>query len=394
LSQAYKTGDVLDVRVEKIVPRGFGLCFAEKLTVLVPLAAPGDELRVRLTDVKKRLAFAEIVEITRPGPDRVEPPCQYFGTCGGCNFQQLNYQAQLAAKLGILTDCLTRIGKIEVRQDIPIIPSPHEYTYRSRARWHLDADTRSVGYFRRDSNELIDVNICPVLTPGVQSALEYVRESTEWDMLWSDQPQVEAASGDDGRISIFSAEWSEPAAELSLTVKGDTYSYTAETFFQANKFLVGELIETAIGDASGGTALDLYAGVGLFALPLSRRFGSVVAVEEHSAAAAFARKNAAGIGATNISVVNRSVAGYLADNQNTAVDLMLIDPPRSGPEAKTIELITSMRPANLVYVSCEPSILARDLRSLLDAGYSINKITAIDLFPQTHHVETVVRLTI
>jgi 23S rRNA (uracil1939-C5)-methyltransferase len=213
-------------------------------------------------------------------------------------------------------------------------------------------------------------------------------------MLWSDQPQVEAASGDDGRISIYSAERSEPAAELSLTVNGDTYSFTAETFFQANKFLVGELIETAIGDASGGTALDLYAGVGLFALPLSRRFGSVVAVEEHSAASAFARKNAAGIGATNISVVNRSVAGYLADHQNTAVDLMLIDPPRSGPEAKTIELITSMRPANLVYVSCEPSILARDLRSLLDAGYSINKITAIDLFPQTHHVETVVRLTI
>jgi 23S rRNA (uracil1939-C5)-methyltransferase len=251
-----------------------------------------------------------------------------------------------------------------------------------------------VGYFRRDSNELIDVNTCPVLTPGVQSALEFVREDTGWNMLWSDEPQVEAASGDDGRISIYSADRSEPAAELSVNVNNDTYRFTAETFFQANKFLVGELIETAVGDASGETALDLYAGVGLFALPLSRRFASVVAVEEHTAAAAFARKNAAGIGAENISVVNRSVAGYLAENQNTAVDLMLIDPPRSGPEARTVELITSMRPASLVYVSCEPSILARDLTSLLAAGYSIEKITAIDLFPQTHHVETVVRLTI
>src|SRR5258706_6130224 len=393
MSKNYTAGEVIDVRVEKIVPRGFGLAFAENLTVLVPLAAPGDVLSVRLLEIKKRLAFAEIVEVKQPGPQRIAPPCKYFGACGGCDFQQMSYAAQLEAKVGIVRDCLHRIGRIECEADILIIPSPNEFAYRSRARWHLDRGRKAIGYFARNSHDVIDIDSCPILTPELESTLKTFRDSIEWDTIWSERPEIEAATGEDGRVSMFSKEMAQPTTELSFVAAAETYAFSAETFFQANKFLVSELIDAAIGDASGDAAFDLYCVVGLFTVPIARRFGKVVAVEENPTAVEFAKKNVAGAGLTNIRLINPSVSGLLASNQKKRLDLVLIDPPRSGTEKQTIPAIARLKPARISYVSCEPSILARDLRILIDAGYKIEKITALDLFPQTHHVETVVRLS-
>lgn len=392
MSKNYKTGDIIEVRVEKIVPRGFGLAFAENLTVLTPLTAPGDKLRVRIVELKKRMAFGEIVEILDGGPRRIEPPCKYFGKCGGCDFQQMSYQEQLAAKIGIVRDCLHRIGKIEYEGEIPMIESPNEFGYRSRARWHLDRPERKIGYFRRDSHDVIDITACPILTPGLQSTVEYTRENLDWDGIWRDEAQIEAATGEDGRVSLFSNDMVEPTAELTFAVNGDSYAFSAQAFFQANKFLIGELIETAIGGATGRKAFDLYSGVGLFALPLSRHFEKVFAVEEHPVSVRFAQKNIENAGLANVELVESSVGPYLKANQDRDVDFVLIDPPRSGTEKQTIPLIVRLNPKEISYVSCEPSILARDLRILLDAGYRIEKMTAIDLFPQTHHIETIVRL--
>ena len=392
LSKHYTTGDIIEVRVEKIVPRGFGLGFAENLTVLTPLTVPGDVVRVRIVEVKKRMAFATVVEVKEAGLKRVEPPCEYFGKCGGCDFQQMSYQQQLEAKVGILRDCLHRIGKIEYDAEIPMIGSPNEFGYRSRARWHIDRPTRKIGYFRRDSHDIIDVSHCPILTPGLQSSLEYTRESMDWEGLWGDKAQVEAATGEEGRVSLYSADMVEPTAELTFAINGDTYIFSAQAFFQANKFLISDLIEAAIGGASGKTAFDLYSGVGLFALPLARHFTKIVAVEEHPVSVGFAAKNIENARLTNVEMVQSSVGRYLKGNQGRDIDLVLIDPPRSGTEKQTIPLIVKLKPKEISYVSCEPSILARDLRMFLDAGYRIEKMTAIDLFPQTHHVETVVRL--
>ncbi|MEQ1604671.1 MAG: class I SAM-dependent RNA methyltransferase [Pyrinomonadaceae bacterium] len=392
MSKHYTTGDIIEVRVEKIVPRGFGLGFAENLTVLTPLTVPGDLVRVRIVEVKKRMAFAAVVEVKEPGPKRVEPPCEYFGKCGGCDFQQMSYQAQLAAKVGILRDCLHRIGKIEYEGEIPVIGSPNEFGYRSRARWHIDRRKRKLGYFRRDSHDIIDITHCPILTPGLQSSLEYTRESMDWDGLWADEAQVEAATGEEGRVSLYSADMVEPTAELTFATKDDTYIFSAQAFFQANKFLIGDLIEVAIGGTSGKTAFDLYSGVGLFALPLARHFEKVVAVEEHPVSVGFAKNNIKHSLLTNIEMVQSAVGRYLNGNQGREIDFVLIDPPRSGTEKQTMPLIAKLKPKEISYVSCEPSILARDLRMLLDAGYRIEKMTAIDLFPQTHHIETVVRL--
>ncbi len=394
MTKHYTNGDEIDVKIEKIVPRGFGLGFAEKLTVLVPLAAPGDVVSVRLRDIKKRLAFADIIEIKQPGPDRIAPPCPHFGICGGCDFQQMDYAAQLAAKAGIIRDCLHRIGKIEYDAEIPVIASPTPFAYRSRARWHLDTKNETFGYFRRDSNEVIDVAECPILTPVMQTALEDQRQTVDWSMFWSDQPEIEAVSGDKGEVSIFSRGRPERTDEISVAASGETFTYSAATFFQANRFLIEQLIETAIGDATGGTAFDLYCGVGLFALPLARRFTKVIGVEESTVAIDFAKKNVKNAGIQNLDLSNRGVEKFLLANKTKGVDFVLIDPPRMGTEKQTIPLLAALKPKNISYVSCEPSILARDLRTLVDAGYRIDSITAIDLFPQTHHVETVVRLNI
>jgi len=394
LSKNYTKGDVIEAKIEKIVPRGLGLAYAEKLTVFVPLAAAGDVVQIKIRDLKKRIAFADIVEIQKPGPKRIAAPCPYYGVCGGCDFQHLSYDAQLEAKSGIIRDCLHRIGKIEYDGDIPVIASPQQFEYRSRARWHVDREKQKIGYFARDSHDVIDISVCPILTPGMQSTLENLRSNMDWRMLWSETSEIEAVSGEDGSISTYSRELPEPAAEISVELAGETYAYTAETFFQANRFLVEQLIATAVGGASGGTAFDLYCGVGLFALPLARHFKKVIGVEENSTAIGFGQKNAKKAGLQNLDLLNKSVEYFLANNKTKQIDFCLIDPPRSGTAKSVIPRLAELRPQHISYVSCEPSILARDLRLLLDSGYKINSITAIDLFPQTHHVETVIHLSI
>ena len=146
------------------MPRGLGLAFAEELTIFVPLAVAGDVLSVRIAQLKGKTAFAEIESVIVPSPYRITPPCEYFGTCGGCDFQQMNYPAQLAAKVGIIRDNLHRIGKIEYEKEIPIIPSPAEFGYRLRAQWHADTAAKRIGYYRRNSRDLVDIERCMILT--------------------------------------------------------------------------------------------------------------------------------------------------------------------------------------------------------------------------------------
>lgn len=394
MTKHYTKGDVLDVTIEKIVPRGLGLAFAENLTVLVPLAAPGDELRVAIREIKKRTAFADIVAVTRAGPRRVAPPCELYGKCGGCDMQHMDYKAQLDAKKGFVRDCLLRIGKIEFDGEIRMVPCPQPFEYRSRARWHVDRQRRTLGFYARESHDVIDVAHCPILTPGLQSSLEYLRESTNWESIWSDNATLEVASGEAGRVSIWSSEDGEPAVELSFTVAGETYRFSAETFFQANKLLIDELIAAAVDNVRGETAIDLYSGVGLFTLPLARRFTRVTAVEDDPESALLAKKNIDDARLENVNLVAGGVERFLRENTSTNIDLVLLDPPRSGTSRNVIAAIAELRPAAISYVSCEPSILARDLRNLVDAGYEIISITALDMFPQTHHIETVVRLSL
>jgi len=388
-----QNNQIIEVKIEKIVPNGFGLAFAENLTIFVPLSAKGDRLRVRVNRLKGKTAFAEIVEILEPSAERTEPRCPYFGRCGGCNFQQMNYAAQLEAKVGIVRDCLERIGRINYEPEILIIGSPNEYEYRSRTQWHVDTRRKKIGYFQRKSHDIIDVEICPILKPALQKVLTELRETVVWETLWSEMIEIEAATAD-GENSVYSAEIIEPTKEISFTAAGETYLHDATSFFQGNLFLIEQLIEAALSDAGGEFALDLYCGVGLFTLPLARRFQKVAGVEGYDKAIDFAEKNVENARLSNVEFFRETVGDWLKENSENLKkpDFILLDPPRSGTEKETVEAIINLQPARISYVSCEPSTLARDLKILTENDFSIESIVALDLFPQTHHVETVVRL--
>ena len=393
MSVKYKVGEEIEVKIEKIVTGGYGLGFAENLTVFVPLVAPKDKLKVKIHQLKGKTAFAEIVRIIEPSPERIAPPCIYFGSCGGCDFQQLNYESQLAAKVGIIRECLVRIGKINYENEIKIIGSPKPFGYRARAQWHVNTRRKKIGYFQRKSHDVIDVVECPIITPELQEVLTELRESIVWESFWSESVEIEAASSAEN-VSVYSAEIVEPTEELSFESGGNRYFYDATTFFQGNSFLIERLIETAIGGASGASAIDLYCGVGLFTLPLAEKFSKVFGVEGWGKAVEFAVKNVENARAENIQIFGENVNEWLMNNQPENIDFILLDPPRSGTDKEIIENILKIKPRQISYVSCEPSTLARDLKILCDNDYKIESITALDLFPQTHHVETIVRLSL
>ena len=382
----------MDVKIEKIVPKGYGLAFAEELTLFVPLSAPGDRAKVRLDEVKGRTAFAEIQELIEPSPERAAPPCKYFGTCGGCDFQQFPYERQLSAKVEIIRDSLLRIGKIEL-SDIPIIPSPKELDYRTRALWRVDSAERKMGYYKRNSHDVVDVDHCPVLDPALDAALQRFRAEMNDGRFWSDKAVVEAAVGTDGNVSVYSADLAEPAVDVTVETSGERFTFDARTFFQANLSLVDELIRLATEGAKGHHALDLYCGVGLFALPLARSFEKVTGVESNERAIEYADRNATNAGLVNIDFYAEPVGRFLYEAEVNDVDFVLLDPPRAGTEKNVIQRVIKMQPREVSFVACDPSILARDLRRLIDGGYTVDSLVALDLFPQTHHIETVARLT-
>jgi 23S rRNA (uracil1939-C5)-methyltransferase len=304
----------------------------------------------------------------------------------------MTYAAQLEAKVGIIHDNLKRIGKIEYENEIAVIPSPDVFGYRLRAQWHIDAGSREIGYYERNSRKLVAIEHCPILLPELDAELQLRRAEIEWEKFWPEKGSIDAACGDNGTVSTFSPQIDLENKEITLTAAGESYRFSAEAFFQGNKYLIETLIATAIGDASGEYALDLYSGVGLFTLPLARRFKRVTAVEDYPLAVEFARKNIANAAIANVEIVTKPVGKYLSERSGDKIDFALLDPPRFGTEKKTVLDLIRLRPRIVSYVSCDPSVLARDLRRFLDDGYTIESITAIDLFPQTHHVETVVRL--
>jgi 23S rRNA (uracil1939-C5)-methyltransferase len=379
------------VEIERILPGGVGLAHAEGKTVFVSLAAKGDRLRVRIDREQGNLLFASIEEIIEPSPERIEPPCPYFGRCGGCDFQQMNYEAQLVAKSGIVQDCLHRIAQLDL-PDIKVVPSPNQWHYRSRATWQLDSEAQTTGYYERGSRRVCDVVECAVLVPRLQDTLEQVRHTDPFK-LPHDLKHLDVVLGDEG-VSVAPAFDAFQTKELSLKIRNEEYVYNAEAFFQVNPSVLEPLLEFALDEVEGDTALDLYCGVGLFTLPLARRFKRVTGVEGNPVATRFARRNIQRAGLVNISIQTYALAEWFRSKQNKRddVDFVLLDPPRAGAESIVIKGILELKPRRICYVSCDPATLARDLKKLIAGGFQLASIQAFDMFPQTHHVETVVHL--
>lgn len=402
----------LELTIEKLVAGGDGLARWEGVPIFVPRTAPGDRLRVRITERRPDYGRGEVLEILEPGPGRREAPCPYFARCGGCDLQHIDDERQPLLKAEAAWETLLRLGRLEL-PEAPELITGDAWAYRLRTQLHVRPPEPSpepspekgseneaaggpglprVGYHARGSHELVEVDRCPILVPEIDG--ELLRLPSR---LGGSYPRrLDLTCGDEGRITSAPRNEAYPGGEVTLTatVGGApfTYAYDARTFFQAHRGLVGRLIEVAVGDDEGGAACDLYGGVGLFALPLARRYRQVTLVEGDRIAVRFARNNARRNRVDNVELVNQAVETWMR-RPPSGLDRVLVDPPRAGLAKPVRRALAQEPPRRLTYVSCHVATLARDLRQLSEL-YRVQSVTFLDLFPQTGHIETVAQLAL
>ena len=389
--------------IEKLLYGGDGLARHDGKAVFVPYSVPGDKLLVRPVVEKKNFTRAEIVQVITPGNGRIAPTCSHFGKCGGCDWQQLEYSRQIEAKRLILEELFHHHFPETRPLPITMRPSSRPFAYRSRARVqiHRTGDSIAAGFFRSGSHIVHTIESCPLFRPLLNETLQRLRQAALSGNRNTCVQEVDmACSGEDG---AWSHEKSGSKTPLEKKVGDFTYAFTPGTFFQANDFMVGALVEEVVNSVStdesrrlekagGGTALDLYSGVGLFSLPLSRQFNIVTAVESSRASSRFGAVNAAAAGCANISNVCADVAVWLESQSARRFDCIVLDPPRAGVSPNVMEELVRLAPEVIIYVSCDPHTLVRDLGRMNPNYYRIESITGLDMFPQTCHFETVVKL--
>jgi 23S rRNA (uracil1939-C5)-methyltransferase len=382
----------VDVRIDKWVYGGAGLARTDGRVTLTPFVLPGERARVKLRDGVR----ADLIEVLESSPERVAPPCPLFGRCGGCHYQHAPYEYQVARKVEILHEQLRRVGKIEYDGEIATVTG-EPLGYRNRIQLHVE--NGQIGYIAARSHDLVPLTgDCPIASPRLNQALAIVRErihDPRWPKfaksieLFSNEREVQINVLDTEKpVAKRFFEWMESVAAIEYPTSLGMFRVSPRSFFQVNRFLIEPLVETAIGDVTGATALDLYAGAGLFAIPLARRFREVTAVEAGSAAVRDLEFNAQRAG-MKVRIEQQRVEDYVA-RLETAPELVLADPPRAGLGKTVTAQLARLAPQRIVIVSCDPATLARDLAAL--SKYRIEKMTLMDLFPQTYHLETVVSL--
>jgi len=351
---------------------------------------------VRITEARRRYLRASLIEIIEPGPSRVKPICPVFGRCGGCSWQHLGYPGQLEAKERILRDALTRIGKLAaVPEQIEMHGSPKAYGYRNRAR--VSVERGAVGFRRRRSHEICATARCPVLVSALDDTLGELASSPQaaqggrelargdWELAAGDW---ELAAGDSGEVSLLAPDGRTLGEErIRIRVAGDAVAISAGVFSQANTALRADLADAVHQAAGEGElALELFSGAGFLTLGLARRFRRVVAIESHPGAVLDLRDNLRSAGITSVEVHAAPVEDVLRDASLGSLhpDVVVLDPPRTGLPRGVASAIAAEK---VVYLSCDPATLARDLASLEQCGFGLTRVTGFDLFPQTPHVE-------
>ncbi|BCR04822.1 putative RNA methyltransferase [Desulfuromonas versatilis] len=422
------------IAIENLAYGGSGVGRHQGKAVFVPLSAPGDLVRCRVVREKKQYCEAEIVELLEPAGCRRAAPCPVFGECGGCQWQHLAYADQARWKQEIFADTLARRCGVSRERILPLVEAPDEWAYRSRVQFkcRMTRDGFVMGFYRRGSHFVIDVDSCPIAAAPINRALALFRQWLGASPCPERVPQVDLACGDDGRLRAevhvlegaqeLLAGHLEPlaaAAGISLFIQagrkstlrhvrgsGELFIHPlagepmalaygpggfAQVNLAQNRALVGHVLGAA---ALGGSerVLDLFCGMGNFSLPLARHAASVVGVEDYAPSIAMARRNASANGLGNTRFLACPAESALAEQWQEGFDLVLLDPPRAGAYDICRELGRA-RPGKIIYISCDPQTLARDLAPLLHSGYSLNSSRAFDLFPQTYHVESVSVLT-
>jgi len=387
--------------VEKLVYGGDALARLNGRVTLAPFALPGERIRAAAEREKPGLIHARTLAVLDPSPQRVAPRCPYFGRCGGCHYQHAGYEFQLEAKRAILAEELRRVGKIEPPEEIAVVAAD-PWGYRNRAQLHIEKGR--IGYREARSHKLCAIDSCPIASPKINQtigALAGMLRDSRWPRflrsleIFTDERQVQLSVLETERpVARRFFDWCAetiPGLVAGALDYQDRFRVSRNAFFQVNRYLADKLVEIALEGVGGETALDVYAGVGLFSLDLARRFRQAAAVESGAAEAGDLAFNAERAGLANLRVERRTAEAYL-DALERAPDFVLLDPPRAGLGKAVVQRLIDLRPPAVTIVACDPATLARDLAALLGAGYRIEKMTLVDLFPQTYHLETVVRL--
>lgn len=428
----------MDLTIEKLVYGGDGLARlpaderGRRKTVFVPFVLESEEVDAALVQQKSEFARARVRRVLTPSPARVEPRCPYFSRCGGCHYQHASYEHQLQIKAAILKETLGRIAKLQLATELQVHPSP-PWNYRNRTRLRVHGAPFALGYYRFGSHSLLPVEECPISSPLINRAITalwqlgragkipqalgeieffanaedtqlllqlYLADGLAPAALQEFYAALSHALAETAGLSCFRTEpaanaarteslpqLSHGAGELTYHTADRDYRVSAGAFFQVNRHLLDELIKLVTDDRDGRTALDLYAGVGLFAVPLARTFERVVAVESSQISHSDLQYNSS----ENVKAVHATTEQYLQRSINTP-DLVVVDPPRGGLGEAVAQALGRLQAPRLTYVSCDPATLARDLRVLSAAGYAIEQAHLVDLFPQTFHLESVLHL--
>ena len=427
----------LRLSIEKLVYGGDGLGHADGHTVFVPFVLPGEQVRTSIRTKKKKLVWTSLEEVLTPAKERVTAPCPHFRKCGGCHYQHISAGEQLRLKREILKETLSRLGGIVWDQEI-ITHSAEPYAYRNRAQWAVRSGMpRALGYFLPESSFIIPIDECLVISPALAKTFGQLQEMARGGTLPLGILEIEAfADSTDERIALNIAfdKYPKPAADLAADLRaalpqidslllldqkkdrfeltgpgflfheagGHKYRVSHLSFFQVNRFLIEDLLETVTAGARGNLALDLYSGVGFFTLPLAKAFQKVVCVDANLAATRdlYANAEMAGV---EIITHNEHAEDFLTKTREKP-DFVVLDPPRAGLGAASAEKLADLGATEILYLSCDPSTLARDLAVLTSSArkpkeisgpairYEITEMHVFDLFPQTFHIETLVRL--
>jgi 23S rRNA (uracil1939-C5)-methyltransferase len=434
--------DELQLSIEKLVYGGDGLAHADGNTVFVPYVMPGEEVRASIKTKRNKLIWGKLEEVTKPDPRRQKARCPHFGVCGGCHYQYIPTPNQVEFKESILRETLSRLGRIQ--WDGPIqIHSAEPFGYRNRAQWAFrDAKPMALGYFLPESSVIVPIDVCPILSPGLHNAFEQLQNLARSGHFPERLQEIEAfVDSKDEKIALNIAfeRFPKPAAEIAAIFRNavpqldslllldqskDRFELTGPgylmhdaggfkfrvshlSFFQTNRFLIEDLLRTMTADTKGDVALDLYSGVGFFTLPLGKTFNKVISVDANLAATTdlYANAEAAGVAVTSH---NEHAEEFLRKTQEKP-DLVILDPPRAGLGAGAAAALLALGAPEIRYLSCDPSTLARDLAILTGSAkkpadeapaaaaapairYEIAEVHLFDLFPQTFHIETLVRL--
>jgi 23S rRNA (uracil1939-C5)-methyltransferase len=424
------------LHIEKAIYGGAGLARAEGKAVFVPFTLPGEVVEAHIAGENRGYATAELDAVIEPSPVRTQAPCPYFGECGGCYYQHAEYAPQAEMKIAILRETLERGRIAAIPEIVPVTAEP--LGYRNRVRLHVRRNPFSLCYKLRNSHVNLPVATCPIAAPALQQAIErlnregegigiadWVREielftdaneSAMLVALWTDTestlarralqdiwPRLRLILPDAVGAAVFSAEKARRAdknvaqigaSSLQYSCGSRQYRVSLGSFFQVNRFLIEPLVELVVGSEDGAAAWDLYAGVGLFSLPLAAHFTSVVAVESAGTSVRDLHENLRG---TRHRVVAAETAAFLRralEQRESPPDLVVVDPPRAGLGSEVTTALGKLRPRKITYVSCDPATLSRDLAALLEFGYRLRTMHLVDLFPQTFHLESVTRLSL